>query len=91
MSQDQGTPQPPADGPPPKMDPAVVAYGWLVHIHEMVEHAMRDVELRLPEDADTTPAVHRARARAGAFHLGLDYGVPGFGLAGPAEPAGSPE
>lgn len=65
------TPEPP-EGEQPHIDAATVAYGWLEHIAEMCRHAMDDLAVMVPEEA-RAGATERARARAGAFHLGLRY------------------
>ena len=77
----------PGPVPPEHLTAAAAAYGWLAHIAEMCTVAMHDLEMYVPEEA-RDGATHRARSRAGAFHLGLDYGHPGFGIPPAAEEAG---
>jgi hypothetical protein len=82
MSTPQGDEEFTPSGPPPeKLEAASAAYGWLAHIAEMCQVGMQDLETFVPEEAKSG-AMERARARAGAFHLGLDYGQ-GFHLPPP--------
>jgi hypothetical protein len=68
---------PPPIAQPAKLEAAAAAYGWLAHIAEMCQHAMTDLALYVPEE-QREAATGRARARAGAFHLGLRYGEAGM-------------
>ena len=58
--------------PPAKLDAAEVAYGWIKHLEETCREALADLEPYVAFQ-DRSRAVARARTRAGAFHLKLDY------------------
>lgn len=56
----------------PKVEAAALLYGWLLHIHEEVEEALRQLELYVPESA-RSGAVDRAKARSREMLQGV-YG-----------------